>query len=67
MQVGTDSILNFIPLVLTNSGQYVCTVTVTSDLLSFPLTDESDVFEVPFESELIKQWVNSLFLSSSLS
>ena len=50
-QVGTDSILNFSPLVLTNSGQYVCTGTVTSDLLSSPLTDESDVFEVTIQSE----------------
>ncbi len=53
-QVGTDSILDFSPLMLTNSGQYVCTVTVTSDLLSFPLTDESDVFEVTIQSEFLK-------------
>ncbi len=50
-QVGIDSILNFSPLVLTNSGQYVCTVTVTSDLLITQLTDESDVFEVTIQSE----------------
>ena len=50
-QVGTGSVLNFSPLMLTNSGQYVCTVTVTSDLLITQLTDESDVFEVTIQSE----------------
>ena len=53
-QVGTDFILNFSPLVLTNSGQYMCTANVTSDLLNSTLTDESDVFEVTIQSELLK-------------
>ena len=50
-QVGKGPILNFSPLLLTNSGHYVCTVTVTSDLLSSPLNDESDVFEVTIKSK----------------
>ncbi len=54
MQNGFDSILNFSPLMLTNSGQYVCTVAVISDLLSSLLTDESDSFEVTIQSELLK-------------
>ncbi len=46
IQVGADSVLSFNPLLLSNSGQYVCTVMVTSDILDSPLTDDSDAFEV---------------------
>ncbi len=51
IEVGTGSCLSFSPLRLSDSGQYVCTVNVTSDLLSSPLTVESDIFEVTIQSE----------------
>ncbi len=53
-QVGADSVLSFNPLLLSNSGQYVCTVTVTSDLLDSPLTDDSDAFEVTVLGESLQ-------------
>ncbi len=49
--VGSDSILIFNPLTLSSSGQYVCTVTVTSDLLTTTLTDSSDTFEVTIKGK----------------
>ncbi len=53
-QVGANSVLSFIPLLLSNSGQYVCTVTVTSDLLDSPLTDDSDAFEATIKRESLQ-------------
>ncbi len=48
---GNGPILTFNPLTLSSSGQYVCTVTVTSDLLTTTLTDASDTFEVTFKGK----------------
>ncbi len=53
-QVGAYSVLSFNPLLLSNSGQYVCTVMVTSDLLDSPLTDDSDAFEVTIKCESVQ-------------
>ena len=50
-----DSVLNFNPLDMSDSDQYMCTVAVISDLLSSPLTDESDEFEVIIQSEFLMQ------------
>ncbi len=48
---GSDSMLTFNPLKLSNSGEYVCTVTVTSDLLTTTLTDASDTVEVTIKGK----------------
>ncbi len=48
---GSDIALTFNPLTLSSSGQYVCTVTVTSDLLTTTLTDASDTFEVTIKGK----------------
>ncbi len=51
---GSDSMLTFNPLTLSSSGQYVCTVTVTSDLLTTNLTDASEIFEVTIKGKTLQ-------------
>ena len=50
---GNDPLLNFFPLTLSSSGQYVCTVTVTvtSALLTTTLTDASDTFDLTIKGK----------------
>ena len=43
---GNDHMLTFNILTISSSGQYVCTVTVTSSLLTTTLTNESETFQV---------------------
>ncbi len=45
--------LNFDPLLLSNSGQYVCTATVLYDPLCPTLINDSDSFEVTIQSEFL--------------
>ncbi len=48
---GSESMLTFNSLTLSSSGQYVCTVIVTSDLLTTTLTDASDAFDLTIKGE----------------
>ena len=48
-----DPRLTFNPLTLSSSGQHVCTVTVTSDLLTTTLTD-SDTFVVTIKGKSLQ-------------
>ncbi len=52
-QVGTDSRLDFAPLLVSNSGIYLCRLTVTSVFQTSVLTDESDPLLLTVEGELL--------------